>query len=164
MEATTATSPTTGSRTIADLLPLAAEKYASSVAVRQKGDRVGILANTRPEWTYVDFAISAAGGTVVPVYPTNSPKECEWVVGNSEARAIICEDASQVAKIVAVRDNLPNLETVIVIDPSGDVADGPFPRAVRQAQQARSGYNDPPKGDPRPVARPPPAAGRSDAS
>jgi long-chain acyl-CoA synthetase len=154
MEVTAATSPTTGSRTIADLLPLAAEKYASNVALRQKrdgewhdvtyaavgeivseiarglldlgiekGDRVAILANTRPEWTYVDFAISAAGGTVVPVYPTNSPKECEWVVGNSEARAVICEDASQVAKIVAVRDNLPNLETVIVIDPSGDVAD-----------------------------------------
>jgi long-chain acyl-CoA synthetase len=154
MEATTASSPSTGSRTIADLLPLAAAKYASHVALRQKrdgewhdvtyatvgeivseiarglldlgiekGDRVGILANTRPEWTYVDFAISAAGGTVVPVYPTNSPKECEWVVGNSEARAIVCEDASQVAKIVAVRDNLPKLETIIVIDPAGDVAD-----------------------------------------
>jgi long-chain acyl-CoA synthetase len=167
MEASTATSPTTGSRTIADLLPLAAEKYASSVAVRQKrdgewhdvtyaavgeivseiarglldlgiekGDRVGILANTRPEWTYVDFAISAAGGTVVPVYPTNSPKECEWVVGNSEARAIVCEDASQVAKIVAVRDNLPNLETVIVIDPSGDVADAIALDDVRERGRA----------------------------
>ena len=102
----------------------------------EKGDRVGILANTRPEWTYVDFAISAAGGTVVPVYPTNSPKECEWVVGNSEARAIICEDASQVAKIVAVRDNLPNLETVIVIDPSGDVADAIALDDVRERGRA----------------------------
>src|SRR3954470_18033182 len=154
MEASTASSPSTGSRTIADLLPLAAEKYASQVALRhkadgewkdvtyaevgeivseigrglldlgvEKGDRVSILANTRPEWTYVDFAISSAGGTVVPIYPTNSPKETEWVVGNSGARAIVCEDASQVAKIVAVRDNLPKLEAVIVIDPSGDVAD-----------------------------------------
>jgi long-chain acyl-CoA synthetase len=167
MEASTATSPSTGSRTIADLLPLAAEKYASNVAVRHKrdgewqdvtyaavgeivseiarglldlgiakGDRVGILANTRPEWTYADFAISAAGGTVVPVYPTNSPKECEWVVGNSESRAILCEDASQVAKIVAVRDNLPNLETVIVIDPSGDVADAVALDDVRERGRA----------------------------
>ncbi len=154
MEATTAPGPSTGSRTIADLLPLAAEKYASSIALRrkvdgewrdvtyaevgevvseigrglldlgiEKGDRVCLLANTRPDWTYVDFAISAAGGTVVPIYPTNSPQECEWVVSNSEARAIVCEDASQVAKIVAVRDNLPRLETIIVIDPEGDVAD-----------------------------------------
>jgi long-chain acyl-CoA synthetase len=156
MEATTAASaaPTTGSKTIADLLPLAAERYGEKVAVRHKvdgewrdvtyaevgetvseiarglialgieaGDRVSILCGTRPEWTYCDFAISTAGGTVVPIYPTNSPEECEWVAGNSEARAVVCEDAAQVAKIVAVRDRLPNLQTIVVIDPSGDVAD-----------------------------------------
>ena len=50
------------------------------------------------------FAISAAGGVVVPIYPTNSPEECEWVAGNSESVAIICEDATQIAKIQAVRD------------------------------------------------------------
>ena len=58
------------------------------------GDRVCILANTRPEWT-----IAAAGGsgwpaaTVVPIYQTNSPEECEWVAGNSGAVAVFCEDA-----------------------------------------------------------------------
>ena len=67
----------------------------------EKGDRVRILANTRPEWTYADFAITSAGGVVVPIYPTNSPEECEWVIGNSEAVAVVCEDAAQVAKIVA---------------------------------------------------------------
>jgi long-chain acyl-CoA synthetase len=58
------------------------------------GDRVAILCTTRPEWTYVDFGITAAGGVVVPIYPTNSPEECEWVAGNSESRAIVCEDAA----------------------------------------------------------------------
>jgi long-chain acyl-CoA synthetase len=157
MEVTTAASaatPTTGSKTIADMLPLAAEKYAAAVAVRHKvdgewrdvtyaevgeivseiarglmalgidaGDRVCILCGTRPEWTYVDFGATTAGATVVPIYPTNSPEECEWVAGNSEARAVICENADQVAKIVEVRDGLPNLETIVVIDPAGDVAD-----------------------------------------
>ena len=89
----------------------------------EAGDRVSILCNTRPEWTYSDFGIVSAGGVVVPIYPTNSPEECEWVVGNSEAVAVICEDASQVAKIVEVRDNLPNLKHIIVIDPAGDIAD-----------------------------------------
>ena len=60
---------------------------------------------------------------VVPIYPTNSPEECEWVAGNSESRFVICEDASQVAKIAAVRDRLPQLEAVVVIDASGDVGD-----------------------------------------
>jgi long-chain acyl-CoA synthetase len=89
----------------------------------QPGERVAILANTRPEWTYADLAISAAGGVVVPVYPTNSPEECEWVAGNSESVMVVCEDAEQVAKIVAVRERLPELRKIVVIDPSGDVAD-----------------------------------------
>jgi long-chain acyl-CoA synthetase len=89
----------------------------------QPGERVAILANTRPEWAYASFAISAAGGVVVPIYPTNSPEECEWVAGNSEAVVVVCEDASQVAKITAVRERLPALRKVVVVDPSGDVGD-----------------------------------------
>ena len=87
------------------------------------GERVSLLCNTRPEWTYCDFALTSTGAVVVPIYPTNSPEECEWVAGNSESVAVVCEDASQVAKIVAVRDRLPNLRTIIVIDPAGDTAD-----------------------------------------
>jgi long-chain acyl-CoA synthetase len=149
MEAGTAP-VSSGSKTIADLMGRAAEKYGDAVAARYKadgqwqdvtyaevgeivreiglglidlgieaGDRVCILCNTRPEWTYADFAITSAGGVVVPIYPTNSPDECEWVAGNSEARAIVCENAAQVAKIVEVRDRLPELRHVIVIDPEG---------------------------------------------
>src|ERR687893_3047187 len=83
----------------------------------QQGDRVALLCTTRVEWTYADFAITSAGGVVVPIYPTNSPDECAWVVGNSQSRFVICEDASQVAKIVAVRDELPQLEQLISIEP-----------------------------------------------
>ena len=89
----------------------------------QPGDRVCLLAKTRIEWTYCDFAIASAGGVAVPIYATNSPEECEWVAGNSESVAVICEDATQVAKIVAVRDRLPDLRTIVVIDPAGDTAD-----------------------------------------
>jgi long-chain acyl-CoA synthetase len=80
------------------------------------GDRVGILADTRWEWTLASYGISAAGGVVVPVYPTNSARECAWVLGNSGARAVICENADQVAKIEAVRDELEDLESVVSID------------------------------------------------
>jgi long-chain acyl-CoA synthetase len=86
------------------------------------GDRVALLSSTRPEWTYADFGITSTGAVVVPIYPTNSAEECEWVAGDSESRAIVCEDASQVAKIVAVRERLPHLETIVVIDPAGDTA------------------------------------------
>ena len=87
----------------------------------EPGDKVAILAHTRPEWTYSDFAILCAGATVVPVYQTNSPEECEYVMSHSEARAVILEDEEQLAKVRAVRDRLPKLETIISMEPvAGD--------------------------------------------
>ncbi len=103
----------------------------------EPGDRVAILAGTRPDWTYADLAISSTGAVVVPIYPTNSPEECEWVVGNSEAIAVVCEDASQVAKIAAVRDRLPALRHVLVIDPAGDVGDALSIADLRERGRAR---------------------------
>src|SRR3954471_24613355 len=89
----------------------------------EPGERAALLCNTRPEWAYAEFAISSAGAVAVPIYPTNSPEECEWVAGNSESVVAICEDAAQVAKIVAVRERLPELRTIVVMDFAGDVAD-----------------------------------------
>jgi len=88
----------------------------------QRGDRVCILANTRLEWTLCSYGIAAAGAVAVPIYPTNSPHECKWVAGNSGARAVICEDEGQRAKIEQIRDDLPELEHVIGIEPgAGDL-------------------------------------------
>jgi long-chain acyl-CoA synthetase len=81
------------------------------------GDRVCILGNTRVEWTLASYGVSAAGAVVVPIYPTNSPKECEWVAGNSGAKAVICEDEGQSAKIEQIREALGDLEHVIGIEP-----------------------------------------------
>ena len=85
----------------------------------EAGDRVGILADTRVEWTIASYGISVAGGVVVPVYPTNSPRECAWVLGNSGARAVFCENEAQRAKIDQVRDELPELEHTIGIEAGG---------------------------------------------
>jgi len=83
----------------------------------EPGERVCILANTRPEWSYADLAATSAGTVVVPIYQTNSPEECHWVISDSDACAIVCEDAHQLAKIAAIRERLPRLRTIVVIDP-----------------------------------------------
>src|SRR5262249_21791363 len=85
----------------------------------EKGDKVSILANTRPEWTYMDFAALSAGATVVPIYQTNSPEECKYVLENSDARAVVVEDDEQLAKVEEVRSQLPKLEFVIRMTGSG---------------------------------------------
>jgi long-chain acyl-CoA synthetase len=87
-----------------------------------KGDKVSILANTRPEWTYADFAALSAGAVVVPIYQTNSPQECQYVLENSDARIVIVEDDEQMEKIRAVRDRLPLLEHVVRMTGSSDDA------------------------------------------
>jgi long-chain acyl-CoA synthetase len=79
----------------------------------EPGDRVGVLSDTRVEWTLSSY------GVVVPVYPTNSPRECQWVLGNSSTRAVICEDAAQVEKISTIRSELDALEYVICIEADG---------------------------------------------
>jgi long-chain acyl-CoA synthetase len=87
-----------------------------------KGDKVSILANTRPEWTYADFAALSAGAVVVPIYQTNSPDECQYVLENSDAKVVIVEDDEQMEKIRAVRDRLPLLEHVVRMTGSSDDA------------------------------------------
>jgi len=86
----------------------------------EPGDRVALLGETRPEWTLADAAVLAAGLVVVPVYHTNSPEECRYVVDHSGARAIVVEDAGQLEKIRAVRGELPGLEHIVSMVPAGD--------------------------------------------
>jgi len=77
-----------------------------------KGDKVAILANTRPEWTYSDLAALSLGAVVVPIYQTNSPEECQYVLENSDARLVVVEDDEQLEKIRRVHERLPALEHV----------------------------------------------------
>ncbi|HVV88931.1 MAG TPA: long-chain fatty acid--CoA ligase [Solirubrobacterales bacterium] len=81
----------------------------------EKGDRVSILANTRPEWTYFDFAALSIGATVVPIYQTNSPEECGYVLENSDAKVVVVENDEQLAKVREVRAGLPRLEQVVMM-------------------------------------------------
>ncbi|HSD76634.1 MAG TPA: AMP-dependent synthetase/ligase [Solirubrobacteraceae bacterium] len=106
------------------------------------GDRVCILADTRPEWTVAANAIWGAGAVVVPIYPTNSPEECAWVLGNCGAVAVVVEDAAQLAKVDAVRGELPALRSILVMEPrdaSGGVValDALAPAAADAAEVER---------------------------
>jgi long-chain acyl-CoA synthetase len=88
----------------------------------EKGDRVSILGNTRPEWTYFDFAALSIGATVVPIYQTNSPEECRYVLENSDSKVVVVEDAEQLEKVRQVRDQLPQLEQIVLMTGSAEDA------------------------------------------
>ena len=61
----------------------------------QPGDRVVLMASTRYEWTLLDFAIWAAGGIVVPIYPSSSLSQVRWIVEDSGAVFAITETREQ---------------------------------------------------------------------
>jgi long-chain acyl-CoA synthetase len=97
-----------------------------------KGDRVSILGNTRPEWTYFDFAALSIGATVVPIYQTNSPEECRYVLDNSDAKVVVVEDAEQLEKVQQVRSQLPKLEQIVLMT-------GTHPEAISAEDLAARG-------------------------
>ncbi len=81
----------------------------------QPHDTVSILGSTSAEWTICDLGSMCAGAVVAPIYHTNSPEECRYVVTHSQARLVFCEDPGQAAKIAAVREDCPKLEHVVVM-------------------------------------------------
>jgi long-chain acyl-CoA synthetase len=85
----------------------------------QPGDRVALMSRTRYEWTVLDYAILTAGGVVVPVYPTSSLDQVEWILGDSGAVAIVAETGEHADKVAAARGRLPALSHVWVIDGGG---------------------------------------------
>lgn len=88
----------------------------------QKGDRVLLLSENRVEWAFSDYAILTLGAVTVPIYPTLLPAHIEFIINNSEGKVIIASTRVQLEKVLQIKDNLPNLEHIILIegDPQGD--------------------------------------------
>ena len=91
----------------------------------QPGDRVGLMSRTRFEWTLTNYAILTAGGVTVPVYPTSSLEQVEWILGDSGAVAVVAETGDHAEKIALARARLPALTHVWEMDGSrfGGLAD-----------------------------------------
>jgi long-chain acyl-CoA synthetase len=85
----------------------------------EHGDRVAILSNTRPEWTYANFAAASSGASTVSIYQTNSPEECRYVLAHSDARLVFVEDLQQLEKITQIHHELPSLEFIVAFEADG---------------------------------------------
>lgn len=84
-----------------------------------KGDSVAIVSRTRWEWTALDMAIMSIGALTVPVYETNSASQVSWIFNDSKVTLAIAEDDGQRDKIESVRDEVPTLRNVFVIEAGG---------------------------------------------
>jgi len=98
------------------------EKYLEDVRIVGKafiklglkvGHGVGIIGFNSPEWFFSDLGCVFAGGLATGIYPTNSPEACKYVLANCKANIVVVEDEKQLAKILAIKDSLPELKHIV---------------------------------------------------
>ncbi len=103
---------------LADVTLLAKGLMASGVGA---GDRVGIMARTRYEWSLVDFATWFAGAISVPIYETSSPSQVAWNLGDSGSVAVFVESGKHenVVRAAAEAENLTAINNVWQLEGDG---------------------------------------------
>lgn len=101
-------------------------------------DRVAILGITSADWTLADCGSACAGAVVVPIYHTNSPDECAYVLEHSGARLVFCENEQQAEKVELIRDRCPELEHVVLFS-------GSRPDAISLDDLRAAGLETPPE-------------------
>jgi long-chain acyl-CoA synthetase len=80
-------------------------------------DKVVILANTRYEWALCDMAILGAGAVTVPIYASNTPDDCAYILNHSEAVVAVVENAKQLEKLLDKQGELKHLKRIVVVEP-----------------------------------------------
>jgi len=90
----------------------------------EKGDRVGILSQTRIEWVQSDLGMVSCGAVTVGIYPSNLAPECSYIVNHCEAEVLIVEDDGQLHKILSIRAEIPRVRHIVRIDGPGDPDNG----------------------------------------
>lgn len=90
----------------------------------EKGDKVNIISQTRLEWIQVDIATVSIGAIIVGIYANNLPDDCAYIINHSDAVVLFVEDQEQLDKIFKVRNNLPDLKHIVIIDGESSGAEG----------------------------------------
>src|SRR5271166_1206187 len=87
-----------------------------------RGERVGLVAENRPEWIIADLAIMSAGAITVPAYVTHTVEDHRHVLANSGARAVIVSKSPLFARVLASANQVDAVHTVIAIEPASGQA------------------------------------------
>ena len=81
----------------------------------KKGDRVSIISENRPEWAVCDLAMVCLGAVNVPIYPTMTAKQNEFIFNDAGVKLVIVSNQFQLNKVRKVMDTVPTLEKVVLL-------------------------------------------------
>ena len=82
----------------------------------KKGDKVAMVSNNRPEWNFIDMGISQAGMILVPIYPTISVEEYEYILDDAKPKLIFVSDKGLFEKIKPIVDKTASIEGIYTIN------------------------------------------------
>jgi long-chain acyl-CoA synthetase len=96
----------------------ARDEVAAALAKRgvKKGDRIGVVAETRLEWAILDLAILSLGAVTVGVYPTSTPAQMEHILAHAGCTAAFVAGSGPRAAVASIRGALPQLGLVVDIE------------------------------------------------
>jgi len=132
--------PVTAAEFFAQVEALAAGFLAAGL---RPGQRVGLLSRTRYEWTLTDYALWHAGLVTVPIYETSAPEQAAWILGDSGCTGVVVESGEHASTVGLVRDQVPDLRRVWVIEHGGldELAAAGAQASPAVLEQARAGVN-----------------------
>jgi long-chain acyl-CoA synthetase len=85
----------------------------------ERGERVGLIGENRPEWVVADLGIQTAGGATTGIYTTSSPEQVHYILDHAGCRIFIVEGEEQLDKALEIRGRLPALRHIVVMDSVG---------------------------------------------
>jgi len=85
----------------------------------KEGEHGSVLGENCPEWIFADLAIQSLRGISTGIYPTNSEEQVQYILDHSRSRFVVVGDQEQTDKVLAIKDALPLLKNIIVIDMKG---------------------------------------------
>ena len=85
----------------------------------QKGDKVSILGENKPEWFWAELAVQSAGGAAVGIFTDCLPEEVKYYVEHSDSTFVVVHDQEQVDKLLEIKNDVPKVKKVIYWDPKG---------------------------------------------
>jgi long-chain acyl-CoA synthetase len=97
-------------------------------------DKVAIISENRPEWVYADMAILGLGAIDVPLYPSLTSDSIEFILNNSESKAIIVSNKFQLNKVLKIRSKCSKLKYIIVLNEKDTIEEDPKIITFKEAQ------------------------------
>jgi len=108
----------------------------------QRGDRVAVLSENRPEWAMADYALLCMGALNVPIYPSLPPDQIAYPVRHAEIRTAFVSNAVQLAKLLEVRKAWPGLRRIVTFDDVASIEPGVMTLAEFEALGEKDATDD----------------------